>query len=212
EQNMKQELAIEKERVRYIDLPVGMNRKYLFHYLSSFKMFRMMFSSVKDTREKKFPVVTSILVLIFLIFSFISFAPYIKITERQKKLEGIDNEMKQIFLSTFPDVHNVVNPLLQAREKIQRNEGVDIKAGVPSVLKIMADITLLFPENIDARIDVFRIVGDTITISGTMDSLKTLEIVKKRIEQSERFVITGMGTISFDERNRLNFTMTLKIV
>ncbi|MDD3726439.1 MAG: hypothetical protein PHI44_04520, partial [Candidatus Ratteibacteria bacterium] len=103
EQNIKQGLSIEKERVRYIDLPVGMNRKYLFHYLSSFKMFRRMFSSVKDTREKKFPVVTSILVLIFLIFSFISFAPYIKITEKQKKLEGIDNEMKQIFLSTFPD-------------------------------------------------------------------------------------------------------------
>jgi len=75
----------------------------------------------------------------------------------------------------------------------------------------MADITLLFPENMDAKVDILRIADNTITLSGTADSLKTLEKIKDRIERSDRFTIIDIGAISFDARNRANFNITLKV-
>jgi len=210
-QEIKEELAIGEEKVRYINLPAGMEKRYLFHHLSSVKALRSVFRPLKLSGGKKLPVSSIVLLLVFLIVSFLSFSPFLKVVEKQKQLRHIQEEMKQIFISTFPDIHNIVNPLIQAKEKIVKAGDTDIKTGVPSVLKIMADITLLFPENIDAKVDLLRIAGNTITLSGTADSLKTLEKIKDRIEKSGRFTIIDIGTISFDARNRANFNITLKV-
>jgi len=208
---IKEELAIGEEKVRYVHLPAGMEKRYLFHHLSSVRAFRSVFRPLKLSGGRKLPVSSIVLLLVFLIFSFLSFSPYFRVVEKQKELRHIEEEMKQIFTSTFPDVQNIVNPLIQAREKMLKTGDMDIKTGVPSVLKIMADITLLFPENMDAKVDILRIADNTITLSGTADSLKTLEKIKDRIERSDRFTIIDIGTISFDARNRANFNITLKV-
>ena len=210
-QEIGPKLGVSEEKVRYISLPAGMEKKYLFHHLSSLRTFRKLFLPLKLSGGKKIPVSSIVSLFIFLIMSFLLFSPYFKVIEKQKELTRIDEEMKKIFASTFPDVQNIVNPLIQAREKIMKAANTDIKTGVSSVLKVMAEITLLFPENIDAKIDLLRITGDTITLSGTTDSLKTLERIKSGIEKSERFTITDIGTISFDAKNRANFSITLKI-
>jgi len=210
-QEIRIKIGIREENVRYISLPAGMKKKYLFHHLSSLRTFKRIFLPLKLSGGKKIPVSSIVSLFIFIIISFLLFSPYFKVIEKQKELNRIDEEMKQIFVSTFPDVQNIVNPLIQAREKFMKAGDLDIKIGVPSVLKIMAEITLLFPENIDAKIDLLRIAGDTLILSGTTDSLKTLERIKSGIEKSERFTIIDIGTISFDAKNRANFSITLKV-
>ncbi|MCX8082811.1 MAG: hypothetical protein N3D17_05395 [bacterium] len=205
------ELAISEKNIRYLDLPRDISKKYLFHYLASIKAFKRDFLSLKHSIGIKIPVSDVAIFVVFLFISFFSFSPYFKVVEKQKEIRGIEEEMKQIFVSTFPDIQNVVNPLIQAREKIMKTDITDVKKGVPSVLKVMADITTLFPDNMDAKIDIFRIAGDTITLSGTADSLKTLEKIKERIDKSEKFSVTDIGTISFDTKNRANFSITLKV-
>ncbi|MCM8761753.1 MAG: hypothetical protein NC905_03395 [Candidatus Omnitrophica bacterium] len=210
-QEIGRELGISGEKVQYISLPTGMEKRYLFHHLSSLRVFRRPFLPLKLSSSKKISVFGIALLFGFLIISFLLFSPYLKVIDKQKKLTRIEEDMRQIFASAFPDVKNIVNPLIQAREKITKIENTDIKTGVSSVLEIMAEITLLFPENIDVKVDLLRIAGDTLTLSGTTDSLKTLEKIKSGIEKSDRFTIIDIGTISFDSKNRANFSITLKV-
>ncbi|MCM8760211.1 MAG: hypothetical protein NC832_00605 [Candidatus Omnitrophica bacterium] len=210
-QQTDRELGISGDKVQYISLPAGIEKRYLFHHLSSLRVFKRPFLPLKLSSSKKIPVSGLALLFVFLMISFLLSFPYLKVIEKQKELTRIEEDMKQVFTSAFPDVGNIVNPLIQAREKIAKAGNKDIKTGVASVLKVMADITTLFPENIDAKIDLFRIAGDTITLSGTTNSLKTLENIKSRIEKSGRFTIIDIGTISFDSKNRANFSITLQV-
>lgn len=209
DRDAQRELEIGRDNVSLINLPYEIEPRYLFHTIVS-KKLRMRFIPLVISTPRKVSVASAILFLVFLVFSLLSISPYFKIAEKQRELDNLNNEMKQIFTSTFPDVENVVNPLVQAREKIMKSNYQDIKSGVPSVLKIMADITLLFPDNVDADINVFRIAGNTITLSGTTDSLKTFETIKDRIEKTDKFTIAGIGPISFDTKNRVVFSMTLR--
>jgi len=45
-----------------------------------------------------------------------------------------------------------------------------------------------------------------------VNSLKSLETVRNNIEKSRDFTIIDMGTISFDERNRPNFNITIGLL
>lgn len=209
-QERENELRIKEENLRQITLPAEMERRYLFHFLSPVKKFKRTFLPLSFPSGKKIPVAFIALFAAFLIISLVSSLPYFKAVEREKEVNRIEEEMRQIFTETFPDVRNIVNPLAQTREKIMKEGAVDIKTGVSSVLKVMSEIVLLFPENNEARVDVFRVAGDTIALTGTTDSLATLEEVKESIEQSDRFTIIDIGTISFNSKNRVNFSMTLK--
>lgn len=209
-QGAREELAVEEAKVHHINLPADIDIGYLFHHLAYPRRYRRIFLPLKYSVRKRIPASDIGLFVSFLIISFFFVSPYFKIAEKQKEMNKIEQEMRRIFSSTFPDVHNIVNPLVQAREKILQGGDIEVK-GISSVLKIMAEITLLFPENTDAGIDIFRVAGDTITLSGNANSLKTLERIKGRIENSEKFTIIDIGTISFDEKNRVSFTMTLKV-
>ncbi|MCM8830121.1 MAG: hypothetical protein NC824_03895, partial [Candidatus Omnitrophica bacterium] len=208
-QEIDREFGIVEGKVQYISLPAGTKKKYLFHHLSSLSGFKRIFLPLKLFSGRKFSVSSSVLLFVFFIISFLLCVPYFKVVEKQKELIRIEEDMRQIFISTFPDVQVIVNPLIQAREKIIKTG--DLREGIPSVLEVMVEITVAFPENIDAKIDLFRVMNDTITLSGNASSLKTLEKIKDRIEKSERFTIIDVGKISFDVNNRANFTITLKV-
>ncbi|HNS31832.1 MAG TPA: hypothetical protein PKN36_02510 [bacterium] len=165
----------------------------------------------KIAARKKIPVYAVSFLLIFIIASFIAFIPYFKLPERERYRESIINAMKEKFIATCPDVTKIVDPLVQIKEKIaEKTTKLDTISGYPSILKIMADITALFPDGVAIEIEQFTVAADNVSISGRIESLKALEDVKKRAV-SEKFSSVAIGAVSYDERNRVSFNMTLGI-
>jgi len=121
--------------------------------------------------------------------------------------------MKETFRIACPDVTRIVDPLVQIKEKIaEKTTRLDTISGYPSVLKVMADVTSLFPETIDVEIEQFTIASNNVTIVGRIESLKALEEVKNKVSASKKFNNMTIGAISFDEKNRVSFNMTLGII
>jgi len=213
EERLKKEFLPQGITVHDISVFPETENQFLFHNLCASKNYRNPLRLRKLSRAKEIPSYSIILLGIFLIVSAISFVIYLQRIEKERQIDGLIAEMSKMFSTTFPEVKKIVDPLVQAKEKvIQGIDTLSITYGHPSVLKTMAEVTSLFPEKIDAQIDQFSISEKTLTISGTVNSLKSLETVRNNIEKSRDFTIIDMGTISFDERNRPNFNITIGLL
>lgn len=167
----------------------------------------------KLTVKEKVPVSIFFYFFFFVVVSILSFSPYFRLSEKEKYRDDIIRQMKETFRIACPDVTRIVDPLVQIKEKIaEKTTRLDTISGYPSVLKVMADVTSLFPETIDVEIEQFTIASNNVTIVGRIESLKALEEVKNKVSASKKFNNMTIGAISFDEKNRVSFNMTLGII
>jgi hypothetical protein len=212
EESIREKIDAPAEKIRDIKFLPDVEKPFLFHNLLDTKIYRKPLQLRKLTSHKKAPVYNIILLSVFLVFSILLWSPYFHIPAKKRQFNEISDRMNKTFLSVCPEVKKIVDPLVQMKEKMMGQKSVgDIMSNYPSVLKMMAEVTAFFPEDVNASIDYFSVAGDTVTISGNTDSLQTLEIVKGKIEGSENFVVTNMGTVSFDAKNRVNFDITFRI-
>ncbi len=211
EENIIRDVGIEAEKVQDISFP-RIDKPFFFHSLLTLKGYRKPLQLKKPQRKKKTPVYEIILFAFFLVSSVLLFFPYFHIPSKQREINELNRKMEETFLAVFPDVKRIVNPLVQIKEKLLEQKDINtIISDYPSILKVMANITMLVPENISVSIDQFIVAGNSLTISGSTDSLTSLEIIKRNIENSKCFTVNNMGTISFDARDRVNFNITLGI-
>lgn len=212
EDEVQRHLEIPTERIGETH-PLEIEKDYLFHSLLTSSPYKRPLQLKKLQHSERFPVYEAVVLMVFLGVSTFALSPYFKIPARERQIKELDKKMEETFLATCPEVRKVVNPLAQMKEKVSGKKSVSaIIAGYPSVLKIMAEITTLFPENADASVDQFIVAGNTLTLIGSTNSLKSLESIKEKIEGSGNFSIVDMGTISYDAKNRVNFNITLGIV
>lgn len=212
EEGVKKEIEVPAERLQEIRSLPQIEKRFLFHNLLTVNPYKKPLQLKKLHHGKKFPVYDIVLLSVFLIVSVLSLSPYFRMPAKQRRINELSRKMDETFLAACPEVTRIVNPLVQIKEKIMERKSIrDVISGYPSVLKIMADITALFPENTTASIDQFTVAGNTLIVSGSTGSLKSLETIKEKIEGSKNFTIVNMGTISFDAKDRVNFNITLGI-
>lgn len=211
EDRIKREYIPAGARINGMEIFPGIEKQFLFHSLSSVKAFKKL-QPAKLSHVKKLPVYGMAIAGILLIASILSFSAYLKAAGKQRQIDKLNADMNSMFVAAFPDVTKIVDPLTQAKEKVLNGQGSAAPGGFPSVLKNMAEITSLFPANMNAQVDQFTVSGNNLTVSGSVDTLKSLETIKTNIEKSKNFTITNMGTISFDSKNRVNFNITIGII
>ena len=120
--------------------------------------------------------------------------------------------MKERFHQACPEVTRIVDPLVQIKEKImEKTTKLNVVSNYPPILKVMADVTTLFPDNLNVEIEHFSVAANALNLFGRVDSLKSLEKVKSNAIDSEKFTNVVIGAISFDDKNRVTFNMTLGI-
>jgi len=155
------------------------------------------------------PYIVSFLIFILLLSP--SLISYRHFKEKQQKLDKIETKMISEFRKTFPDVKKIVDPVVQAKEKLNQIEETSISIQYPSILEMLVKITNIFPEDVNVEIDRLSFSNNVLTISGFIDNLKNLEKVKEEINKSTYFCNLQMGSISFDRNNRVNFNFTVKV-
>jgi len=155
------------------------------------------------------PYIVSFLIFILLLSP--SLISYRHFKEKQQKLDKIETKMISEFRKIFPDVKKIVDPVVQAKEKLNQMEETSISIQYPSILEMLVKITNIFPEDVNVEIDRLSFSNNVLTISGFIDNLKNLEKVKEEINKSPYFCNLQMGSISFDRNNRVNFNFTVKV-
>lgn len=135
-------------------------------------------------------------VLVLLIFNLIS-SSY----TQNRQLDRYNQQLIDIFRSTFPEEKRIEDPFRQMQIKVQeaKKNTVIQSATTPHIrsIDILNNISTSIPETI--VVDVTRIVisPDTVLISGNTDEYNSVDEIKTRLEQIDSFkkvTITSSNT------------------
>ncbi|MCM8772138.1 MAG: hypothetical protein NC922_03545 [Candidatus Omnitrophica bacterium] len=149
--------------------------------------------------------------LFFLSFFFIT--PYFEKNKKEKKIEEINQKMENIFKSIFPETKKIINPLVQIKEKIlQTDISTKISLSEKSIIKILEEVTLLFPEDTGTEIEEFTFVDGNIYLTGSINNLKDIDRIKENVKKSKIFSDFEISGISVTKENKVKFNLLLKMV
>jgi len=150
--------------------------------------------------------------IILIITTFLFLKPYYNVKEKEVKLEEINKKMENIYKSMFPETEKIVNPLIQLKEKVVENKNYpELKIIKTPVIKILEEITLIFPENINVEVEEVLINDKNINLAGLVDNLKNLDKIKENIKNSKIFKNFEINSVSFTKENRVKFNLILKM-
>lgn len=123
-----------------------------------------------------------------------------------KRSADLDSQIRGIFSQTFPQVTNIVEPLVQMNNKI--NELKNSSGSVPgmntgkTVLEILNDISERIPKTLEIKVDRMVIDQDTIQMRGTTDTFNTVDAIKKGLESSEIYRNVVIASANLDQSGK----------
>jgi type II secretory pathway component PulL len=132
----------------------------------------------------------------------------------KQKIHRLDDQIAEIMTSTFPDVKKIVDPLQQMRTKMQQLSGnaflpKETHRAIPTV-DILRDISRLVPKTADVNLTRMVIDTDSVVISGTTDTYKSVDIIKNSLEQVEFFRKIVISSANIDKSdNRVQFKLKI---
>jgi len=229
---------IKKEDIFEIILPLISTKKYPVYFIGEKKIYEdINLPEVKFLSEKKFfnilkeikeikkvsltPInfieraipLNYIFGLIFLLFATLFFVrPYFLRIEKEKKIDEINIKMENIYKTLFPETKKVINPLIQIKEKLKKNDNsLKIPISGISIIKILEEITILFPENINVEVEELVVSGKNVSLTGVVDNLKNLDRIKDNLKNSKIFKNFDVTSVSFTKENRVSFNLILRM-
>lgn len=112
-------------------------------------------------------------------------------SQRKNELTSLEQESREIFAATLPEVKRIVDPVQQLKVEIREiQKGSLGEAGLEShvkVLDILAELSTRIPESL--KVHVVRMVIDrqTILLRGLTDNFNSVDGLKKVLEKSDYF-------------------------
>jgi len=159
-------------------------------------------------------IVTGALVAFVFLMIMINTVVHARFLENQ--VQKRDDEIVDIFRSTFPDETRIVDPLHQMRAEINqvRQDSAlaqNPRANIPNI-DILNAISTLIPDEIDVLITNMVRSDDHVTISGTIDTFNAVDDVKGRLERSDLFENITISAANMDSSiNRIRFRIRLDL-
>ena len=123
----------------------------------------------------------------------------------KKRNANLDNQIKELFTKTFPEVTNVVEPMHQMKTKINalKNE-----SGVAPVIKnklfldILNDVSSRIPANLEINVDRMVVDQQGLQIRGTTDTFNTVDSIKKGLESSDMYRDVTIASANLDQSGK----------
>lgn len=133
-----------------------------------------------------------------------------------KKVNIIDNQIKELFASTFPDVKTIVDPLQQMKIKIQDVKKSSIFTGETRTnvraIDILNEISTLIPKEMDVKFSKIVIGGGSILISGSTSTFNLVDDMKSRLENAKDFTSVTITSANLDRSgNRVEFKLKIQL-
>lgn len=166
------------------------------------------------TRHKSHLVKTGILAAVVLALIF--FNLIVDSYTLKKRIRRIDDQIAQIFQSSFPEVKTIRQPYEQMQTKlqeVQKSSVFQAEAGqhVRSI-DILNNISEKIPANI--KVDLTRLViqPKSVLISGTTDTFNSVDDIKNRLEQIQYFEKVTISSANIDRSgNEVRFMLKVDL-
>lgn len=142
---------------------------------------------------------------------------YYRLAQKEGQYQQMRDRVQALFRQTFPDVRNVVDPLQQARQKIQEEENKlkafgGITGAQLSSLELLRELSEKIPSTI--KIDVFDLLisHESINMSAQTNSFDSVDNLKKSLETSSYFesVKVTNAKVGLDE-NTVEFKLSITL-
>ncbi|MCX7705934.1 MAG: hypothetical protein N2115_06745 [bacterium] len=149
-------------------------------------------------------------IILFLAVSGLMFRPFFIAKKAQIKLDTLNKQMEQVFKTAFPEVTRIVNPLIQARERL-RNIG-DVQQVIPSisVISIMELISEVVPETIPFKVSQMSLRGTDLFLTCSTNNLENVDLLVRIFKKSKIFQDIKVGGI-MPEGGQISFTLLIKV-
>jgi general secretion pathway protein L len=140
---------------------------------------------------------------------------FVGIQAKEYQYHKIQQEMRQLFQETFPDVKNVVNALEQMKLRMKdldkQNEILRSVFGEkPSSLEILNELSTRIPSKIELSITDFSIDEKSIRFVGWTDTFESVNRIEQNLKQSTLFESAKVSNAKVGkDKNRVNFQMLL---
>jgi Tfp pilus assembly protein PilN len=133
----------------------------------------------------------------------------------KKKYRNLDQEIRKVFMQTFPDVKRIVDPLAQMKIRINQIKGpaatypgID---GGRNVLDLLKDISKRIPRSLDVRITRMIIDPDMVRMSGRTTTFNAVDNIKNGLESSALFDQVTISSANLDRKGKkVQFEIKLK--
>lgn len=132
----------------------------------------------------------------------------------KNRLNTLNDQTKEIFQATFPDVKKIVDPLQQMRVSIDELNKISLYSTdgkkTSMVIDVLNNISKSVPADIDAKFTRTVIGEDNVVINGDSDTFNSVDTIKSRLEENETFQsVTIVSTTKEDASNRIKFRLKL---
>ncbi|MCD4763542.1 MAG: pilus assembly protein PilM, partial [Desulfobacterales bacterium] len=139
--------------------------------------------------NKKSLIKTGILAGLVLVLIFINIV--LKTHSMEKKLAGLNNQITDIFKTTFPDVKNIVDPIQQMRVKLKEAQKSSMFSGETGkhtyAIDILKDISEFTLRDIDVNLTNLVVDMESVSIAGDTNRFNSVDDIKRGLEQSNLF-------------------------
>jgi len=153
-------------------------------------------------------------ILAGIVLAFVCFNIFLDSYYTGKKLTLLDQQITEIFKTTFPDVKRIVDPLQQMRVKlkeIQKQTGFALETGKNiRAIDILNNISKVIPKEIDVELNRLVIGLENVLVSGETDTFNSVDDIKGRLEQVEYFKNVTISFANMDG-DRINFKLKLEL-
>ncbi|MEE4356733.1 MAG: type II secretion system protein GspL [Desulfococcaceae bacterium] len=135
---------------------------------------------------------------------------------RQKQIDKLEQQIRAVFTSAFPDVQRIVNPLHQmqvAMDELRKNAPVPGE-GVSTlrIMDLLNDISQRIPAEIDVEFKRMVLDPENILISGDTDTFNSVDSIQTALEGSPLFKKVTISSTSRDKKeNRINFKIKVDL-
>ncbi|MDY6855352.1 MAG: type IV pilus assembly protein PilM [Thermodesulfobacteriota bacterium] len=149
----------------------------------------------------------------FLIFSLYMGNLFTNLYLKERQYKGLKEEIRQVFIKTFPDVTNIVNEIQQMENNIRKEKDKNISLGgiqgTTSFLSILRELTMRIPSEKDIKIKKVKMDAEGISILGEAGSFDTVDKINAALNQSRLLkevqikdakMSAQKGVVSFDFR------------
>ena len=124
----------------------------------------------------------------------------------KKRNASLDNQIKELFTQTFPEVTKIVDPLHQMNTKI--NELINASGATPGInlygtsLEILNDISSRIPADLEIQVDRMVVDQAGVQIRGSTDTFNTVDSIKKGLESSEMYHDVIIASANLDKSGK----------
>jgi type II secretory pathway component PulL len=134
-----------------------------------------------------------------------------------KRIEDIEMQKKDVFLSVFPKAKGVKGPLQlpHMKTKLAEEKKSSPLSGSGKNIRVideLYDISNFMPKGIDVKFIRLDIKPEDITITGNTDTNSSVDAIKSGLEQSKNFKKITISSASKDKKeNRVRFKLKVEL-